>query len=262
MTNPGQQTRRLPVPSKPAPDRLVPSPVFILSSIRSGSTLLRCILDTHSKIRAPHELHLADLEVQLSSPYIELAMQASNLEKDEIEHLLWDRMLHRELAFTGKDIVVDKTPGNLLLWRRLAACWPQARYIFLLRHPLHILESSLAGRPEQDPAQTQQLVTTYLRELDAARRTLNGATVRYEDLTRDAEQVTREICAYLDVPWEPEMLNYGTVNHGPFVQGIGDFTENIKSGVVQPGRSLPADADVPDSLMEACRTFGYVEAHR
>ncbi|MGI5399126.1 sulfotransferase family protein [Streptomyces sp. CA-135486] len=250
------------MPSKPAPDRLVPSPVFILSSIRSGSTLLRCILDTHSKIRAPHELHLADLEVQLTSPYIELAMQASNLEKDEIEHLLWDRMLHRELAFTGKDIVVDKTPGNLLLWRRLATCWPQARYIFLLRHPLHILESALAGRPEQDPEQTEQLVTTYLQELDEARRTLKGTTVRYEDLTGDAEQLTREICTYLDVPWEPEMLNYGSVDHGPFVQGIGDFTDNIKSGVVQASRSMPTDADVPDSLMEACRAFGYLEAHR
>ncbi|MFE9407319.1 sulfotransferase family protein [Streptomyces sp. NPDC006704] len=242
-------------------DRLVPSPVFILSSIRSGSTLLRCILDTHSKIRAPHELHLADLEIQLVSPYIELAMQASGLEKDEIEHLLWDRMLHRELALTGKDIVVDKTPGNLLLWRRLTTCWPQAQYIFLLRHPLHILESALAGRPEQDPVQTQQLVTTYFEELNEARRVLDGITVRYEDLTADAENVTRKICAHLNVPWEPEMLNYGTADHGPFVQGIGDFTENIKSGVVQPGRNLPTDADVPDSLVEACQAFGYMKAH-
>ncbi|NGO67027.1 sulfotransferase family protein [Streptomyces boncukensis] len=249
------------MPPKPSLNRLVPSPVFILSSIRSGSTLLRCILDTHSKIRAPHEMHLADLEVQLTSPYIELAMQASGLEKDEIEHLLWDRMLHRELALTGKDVVVDKTPGNLLLWRRLTACWPQARYIFLLRHPLHILESALAGKPEQDPAQTWHLVITYLRELEDARRTLNGITVRYEDLTSAAEKITREICTHLDVPWEPEMLNYGAADHGPFVQGIGDFTENIKSGVVMPGRSLPTDADVPDSLVETCRAFGYMEAH-
>ncbi|MFG3041764.1 sulfotransferase family protein [Streptomyces sp. NPDC048330] len=252
----------MPAQREADPHRLVRSPVFILSSIRSGSTLLRCILDTHSKIRAPHELHLADLEVQLASPYIKLAMKTSGLEKDEIEHLLWDRMLHRELALTGKDVVVDKTPGNLLLWRRLAACWPQAKYIFLLRHPLHILESALAGKPEQDPAQTQQLVTTYLRELDEARHTLDGVTVRYEDLTQEAEKVTRKICAHLDVPWEPEMLNYGTADHGPFVQGIGDFTENIRSGVVKPGRSLPADTDVPDTLVEACRAFGYMEAHR
>jgi hypothetical protein len=105
-------------------------------------------------------------------------------------------------------------------------------------------------------------VTTYLRELDQARRTLHGVTVRYEDLTSDAEKVARKVCTHLDVPWEPEMLNYGTADHGPFVQGIGDFTEKIKSGVVMPGRSLPADVDVPDSLTEACRTFGYMEDHR
>ncbi|KIX79314.1 sulfotransferase [Streptomyces sp. MBRL 10] len=243
-------------------DRLVPSPVFILSSIRSGSTLLRCILDTHSRIRAPHELHLADLEVQLSSPYVELAMRTSGLEVTEIEHLLWDRMLHRELVTSGKDVVVDKTPGNLLLWRRLAECWPDARYVFLVRHPLHILRSALAGKPEQDPAQTEGLVTTYLRELDAARRELSGITVTYEDLTRNPEEVARRVCTHLGVEWEPEMLDYGSVDHGPYVQGIGDFTERIRSGVVMPGRAMPEDSEVPDGLVEACRAFGYMASTR
>jgi hypothetical protein len=250
------------MPLEPVSDRLVPSPVFIMSSIRSGSTLLRCILDTHSQIRAPHELHLADLEVQLISPYVELAMQTSGLANAEIEHLLWDRMLHRELVLSSKDIVVDKTPGNLLLWRRLAECWPQARYIYLTRHPLHILESAIAGRPDQDPAQTENLVTTYLRELEEARRELGGLTVSYEDLTSNAEEVVRKVCAHLDVAWEPEMLTYGSVDHGPFVQGIGDFTEKIKSGVVMPGRDMPADSDVPESLIAACRAFGYMETAR
>ncbi|OKJ70615.1 sulfotransferase family protein [Streptomyces sp. CB02460] len=247
---------------EPTADRLVQSPVFVLSSIRSGSTLLRCILDTHSRIRAPHELHLADLEVQLASPYVELAMQTSELGKEDIEHLLWDRMLHRELSLSGKDIVVDKTPGNLLLWRRLAACWPHARYIHLIRHPLHILESALAGRPEEDPARTEGLVTTYLRELEEARDELGGLTVRYEDLTTDTEEVVRKVCAHLDVEWEPGMLAYGSVDHGPFVQGIGDFNEKIKSGVVLPGREMPADSAVPESLVPACRAFGYMAAAR
>ncbi|MEV8034853.1 sulfotransferase [Streptomyces sp. NPDC086182] len=261
MSTPAEKGRLF-MPTKPVSNRLVPSPVFILSSIRSGSTLLRCILDTHSRIRAPHELHLADLEVQLASPYVELAMQTSGLAKEEIEHLLWDRMLHRELELSGKDIVADKTPGNLLLWRRLAECWPQARYIHLTRHPLHILESALAGRPDQDPTQTENLVTTYLRELEAARRELGGLTVSYEDLTSNSDEVARKVCAHLEVAWEPEMLAYGSADHGPFVQGIGDFTENIKSGVVMPGRAMPAAADVPERLIPACRAFGYIEAVR
>lgn len=243
--------------AEPDPDRLVPSPVFILSSIRSGSTLLRCILDTHSRIRAPHELHLADLEVHLTSPYVQLAMETSRLPVAEIEHLLWDRMLHRELALSGKDIVVDKTPGNLLLWRRLVECWPQSRFIFLLRHPLHILESAIAGRPEQPPSESEYLVTTYLHELDQAIRELDGLIVRYEELTEDPEKVIRRVCVHLDVPWEPQMLAYGALDHGPFVRGIGDFTEKIRRGVVLPGRDLPADVEVPASLREASRALGY-----
>jgi hypothetical protein len=244
------------------PDRLVPSPVFILCSIRSGSTLLRCILDTHSRIRAPHELHLADLEVRLGSPYVELAMQTSGLPIAEIEHLLWDRLLYRELVLSRKDVVVDKTPGNLLLWRRLAECWPKARYIFLIRHPVHILESAIAGRSEENPVQTTNLVATYLRELEAARRELGGLTVRYEDLTRNAGEVVRQVCEHLGVAWEPEMLMYGSGDRGPFVQGIGDFTEKIRSGVVVPGRDLPADSAVPASLIAACQAFGYLETAR
>lgn len=238
-------------------DRLVPSPVFILSSIRSGSTLLRCILDTHSRIRAPHELHLADLEVKLTSRYVELAMEVSNLPQQEIEHLLWDRLLHRELALSGKDIVVDKTPGNLLLWRRLSECWPEARFIFLLRHPLSILQSAIAGRPDKDLDDSVYLVTTYLQELDKARQALPGLTIRYEDLTADPEGITREVCTHLEVSWEASMLEYGTADHGPLLWGIGDFTENIKTGVVQPSRALPADSDVPEYLREACAALGY-----
>jgi len=39
-------------------DRLVAAPVFILCTLRSGSTLLRVLLNSHSQIHAPHELHL------------------------------------------------------------------------------------------------------------------------------------------------------------------------------------------------------------
>jgi hypothetical protein len=39
-------------------DRLLTGPTFVLSSVRSGSTLLRLILDSHPEICSPHELHL------------------------------------------------------------------------------------------------------------------------------------------------------------------------------------------------------------
>jgi hypothetical protein len=248
---------KTPVPASTTPDRLITSPVFILSSIRSGSTLLRCILDTHSLIHAPHELHLADLEVPLTSVYVRLAMEACNLDQREIEHLLWDRILHRELTASGKQIIVDKTPGNVKLWRRLAECWPQAHFVFLLRHPMQILASAITNRPDKDLDDSIFVVTTYLRELAAARAEVDGLTVRYEELTADPAHIAQGVCSFLGVPYEPTMLDYGVQDHGPLVWGIGDFTENIKTGAIQPARPLPAGSVVPDYLLEACHALGY-----
>lgn len=239
--------------------RLVTSPVFILSPIRSGSTLLRCLLDTHSRIRAPHELHLGDLRVTPDGPYVCAALDAAGLAVDEVEHLLWDRVLHHQLTQSAADIIVDKTPGNLLQWRRLIRCWPRARFVFLLRHPAHLLESALATRPDHDLGETTWLVTTYLNALIEARAKLPGLTVRYEDLTTQPEYTTRSLCEYLDVPWEPSMLDYGRADHGPFRWGIGDYGERISAGKVLPGRARPSHADVPAQLRELCAELGYLD---
>src|SRR3954452_2155248 len=92
-------------------DRLLEKPTFVLCSVRSGSTLLRVLLDSHSRIFAPHELHMRDISVSLRTDYAERSLREIGLEPTRLEYLLWDRMLHRELAGSGKDLLVNKTPG-------------------------------------------------------------------------------------------------------------------------------------------------------
>ncbi|MDT5027266.1 MAG: hypothetical protein QOE61_3692 [Micromonosporaceae bacterium] len=236
--------------------RLVRSPIFILSSIRSGSTLLRCILNSHTQVHAPHELHLMDIRVSLASAYAELAVSAGDLHVAELEHLLWDRLLHRSLQASGKDHIVDKTPGNALHWRRLVECWPQARFVFLLRHPAQILESAYAANLEQDPEETKEIVLSLAGGVDEARHVLPGLVVRYEELAADPAQVTADVCAHLGVAFEPSMLNYRVPDH--LVPGIGDFTDNIRTGRVQLPRPL-AGAVGPD-LADLCQRWGYADA--
>jgi len=236
----------------------VRSPVFVLSSIRSGSTLLRCMLNTHPRVCAPHELHLADLRVELASPYVQLAMQLLALDVTEIEHLLWDRMLHHVLTQSGKDVIVDKTPGNLLLWRRLAAGWPDARYIFLIRNPSHILASAKSSKPVGHPVDQEHLIVTYLSALIEARRELAGLTIRYEDLVSHPVETAEELCDHLKVEWEPGMVNYGQADHGPFQFGIGDFGDKIRAGRVLPGKPL-TDDEVPECVRPHCNALGYAD---
>jgi Sulfotransferase family len=241
----------------PTVDRLLAAPVFILCSIRSGSTLLRALLDSHSELHAPHELHLRDLQVREASKYAVRAMRELGLDQKELEYLLWDRLLDWELQNSGKARFVNKTPADVFIWRRIAECWPDAGFIFLLRHPLAILRSRQAVRPQDSIEQHLEMVLGYANALEEARRELQGLTLRYEELTADPIGATKRVCDFLQVAWEPQMLDYGRFEHGRYRPGLGDWGEQIESGRVQPARALPRAEEAPGPLLELVSAWGY-----
>ncbi len=243
--------------AKPRGDRLLSAPVFVLSPLRSGSTLLRVLLNSHSQLYAPHELHLCDVRVELSS-YSEQAMTALGLDQNELEHLLWDRLLHQALEKSGKRFLVNKTPNDVFIRRRIVTCWPDARFIFLLRHPLAVLNSWHAARPHWSVEEATTGTLKYLNAVEKARHELPGLTVRYEQLTASPETETKRICQFLGLNWEPEMLEYGKHDHGKFRPGLGDWGHRIKSGRVHPARTLPGAEEVPQALRDICVAWGYL----
>jgi hypothetical protein len=240
-------------------ERLVSKPTFILSSVRSGSTLLRVILDSHSQIYSPHEIHLREMKVRVRDGYPRRSLREMGLDADKLRYLMWDRVLHRELERSGKSIIVNKTPNDVFIVDKIAAAWPDARFIFLLRHPAAIAGSRAAARGDKDtPEQNANRVRRYCDAVERARQKYPGLTVRYEDLTADPTRVTKEICEFLEVPWEESMLDYGQYQHGKFKPGLGDWTENIRSGRVQPPKPLPTRDEIPDQLLELSKAWGYL----
>jgi hypothetical protein len=235
--------------------RLVDSPVFVICPVRSGSTLLRVLLNSHPDICAPHELHLRFLRVQFDKPYAETAMNEAGLDHDELEHLLWDRLLHRALTSSGKRVIVDKTPGNATYFQRLRTCWPNARFIILLRT---VVASLMESRPDRKLQPTIREALAYLNGVEAARTALPGLVVRYEDLADDPAAVTKQVCTYLGIRWRASMLDYGANNHGRFRGGIGDWSSKIKSGQVQPARPLPEPDEIPEQITPIARAWGYL----
>jgi hypothetical protein len=241
-------------------DRLLEAPVFIMCSVRSGSTLLRVLLNSHSQIHSPHEMHLRDMQVTLREGYPEKALREVGLDEERLRHLLWDRVLHRELHESGKRILVNKTPNDVFIADDIVRCWPDARFIFLLRHPASIAKSRHKARPQDDHERNVATVLRYGIALEETRRTRYGLTVRYEDLASDPTQVTREICSFLGVRWEHRMLDYGRFSHGTYKTGLGDWSEKIKSGRVQPPRPLPEIDEIPPELIDLTRAWGYLPA--
>ena len=258
---PGHRSWTLPLPSS---QRMLTAPVFILSGARSGSTLLRVILGSHSQLYAPPELPLMHLEARAETRWIQTSLRALYLTKEELDHMLWDRVLADALARSGKPVIVVKTPSNVLLWRRIADCWPDARFIFLLRHPAAAVASLHASwdpawHPDRSDSvdSVAEYALRYMTEVEEARRALPGHTVRYEDMTADPETVMRGLCSFLNVEFEPAILDYGQFAHARFAFGLGDNSENIRSGRIQPAASPPESIEISPALAKMCATWDY-----
>lgn len=229
-------------------DRLVPSPVFLLSSVRSGSTVLRRMLDNHSRICAPHEMHLSTWRVETDSQVAKAALDALDLTPENLAELLWDRVMHLQLVKAQKSIIVDKTPRNTLMWQRIAAVWPDARFLVLLRHPARVAESLRSAHPDvPDETHFAEVERFAVALHDAQRHALNVLTVRYEELAADPARTTERIAQWLNVPWEAGMSSL-----------TGRAGRDGASGSTVPSRPDPVPSEIPDRLRKACELLGYL----
>ncbi|MEO5873949.1 MAG: sulfotransferase [Streptosporangiaceae bacterium] len=217
--------------------RLVQAPVFILSVAQADATLLGSLLNRHSRIHVPASQHLDVLEVRPKREYADDVMGALGLDRTELQHLLWDRMLHHQLELSGKDLVVDQTVTNTLAWPNIATAWPSARFVLLLRNPGYVVESALRQTMNRRENVIQE-VLAYATGIEAARATANALTIRYEDLVAEPDKATRRICDFLGVAWQPDMLDHGQVGHGP----------------------VPRNAVLPPQLQDIAGLWGYLSA--
>jgi hypothetical protein len=123
-----------------------------------------------------------------------------------------------------------------------------------------IIESLVKlGAMDGEEQACREMVLPFLWRLERARAALPGHTLRYEDLTADPAGCLRDLCGFLEVDWEPGMLDYSSradENHIP--RYLGDTSENIYSGGVRRGRILPRREDIPEELLPMCRTWSYM----
>jgi hypothetical protein len=239
-------------------NRLLPEPAFVMCTLRSGSTLLRLMLNSHPEIHCPHEIHLRYVSVSLDEKESRRSMKEMGLNQERLEYLLWDRILHRELARSGKPLLVTKTPNDVYIADRIKKCWPKSKMVFLIRHPAMIARSRMLARPGRDEVSNIEIIRNYCYALERARQAYDGPTIRYEDLTTDPVTALTTVCDHLGVTFDPIMLDYGRHDHGRTVAGLGDWKDKIKTGTVQPPEPLPSADEIPERLRDICAKWGYL----
>jgi protein-tyrosine sulfotransferase len=202
------------------------APIFIMSSPRSGSTLLRYLLDSHPSICCPAELRLGFV-CQGVSQMMELTTDGARAFADQsdrsthftavrgvVEGILLDYCRRK-----GKDIWCEKSPDNIDYLQLLCAVFPDARHICLHRHALDVARSSLAvdgpfsarsmvakhpGNALAACVERWCVVTERLLALEGACQK-RAVRVLYEDLVSDAEVTVKGVLEFLGLPAVPDL---------------------------------------------------------
>jgi hypothetical protein len=212
--------------------RLPPAP-FVVGAGRSGTTLLRLMLDAHPKLAVPPETQFIPQLIDASrqpdataSSIAELLVSHRRfgdfgIEPDRLrqafaaiqpfdlaEGLRW--FYRTYAADHGKPRWGDKSPGYGWRMRPIDRLLPEARFVHLIRDGRDVALSMRAQRDDLPSA--AKLARHWRRRVRKTRR--QGASarhymeLRYEDLVTDPERELRRICEFIDLEFDPGMLTY------------------------------------------------------
>ena len=213
-------------------------PFFIVSAPRSGSTLLRLILDAHPRLAVPPPGWLFDMVYPYLFSYGDLKQRANllALAEDMLRAPTVSRWpikvspdaladAAREPSFSGiyealhvayasaggKQRWGEKTPRNSFWMDEIRALYPGAQFIHIVRdgrdQAIDISDSLLWPYSVYSGANLWQRYVSAVRE--SAARLPAGAflEVRYEDLCAAPEKTIRALCGFLGEAFDPVMLS-------------------------------------------------------
>lgn len=203
--------------------------VFVFGALRSGTTLFRLMLEAHEQISNPGE---ADFLFDYIAPDPSHPTGwRYDVEALRAERIFQGKALNISDGRDGLDLLADfteqlaaRSDGVLTLnvhrhIDRIASIYPKARIIHLLRDPRDVARSSIgmgwAGTLYYG-------VDHWIGTEGAWDRVAAGLDptqvfeLKYETLFQDVEGTLQQVCDFLGVPYNVQMLDYHkTSTYGP-----------------------------------------------
>lgn len=218
-------------------------PFFIIGSGRSGTTVLRAILNEFAAVGIPPESYVLPDVIRSFRKHRRMAwpdlvnllvgkfeihpeFKSWNMDSLEVKRRLnrcppRDRSLQKiidelysaYLTAHHPNAVTwgDKTPYNTMRVEWLEHAFPDARYIHLVRDGRDVVASYLgAGLYESpvDAANRWQQSVERAKWLEERVETERFVELRYEDLVREPTTSMAPVCDLLDLEWQDDVLGY------------------------------------------------------
>lgn len=250
---------------------------FVVGSGRSGTTMLRAMLDSHPALAIPPESYFvassarqrhryeqptgfsaerfcADLAV--SRWFLRWGLEPERLRTSLAEEPVagLPEAIRRVFALYArqqdKARYGDKTPPYVLNLPLLAGLLPEARFVHLIRDGRDVAASLVdASFGPRDFGQAVLHWEHAVRRGRAGARRLPPGRyleIRYEQLVADPETQLRRIAGFVDLPYDPAMLEYHR-RAAVVLAGVGrpeqhqHVREALRTGVRDWRVTLPAE---------------------
>jgi hypothetical protein len=246
------------------------SPIFIIGTERSGSNLLRLILNQHPAISIPHPPHILKEMMPLEPLYGDLSGDRAfrRLVDDavrlvELHFFPWDVPLDRGAVFAeapGRDVygvkaaIYDqyrrakgkkrwgcKSTFVIRYVDRVRRIHPDAKFIHLVRDGRDVAASAKRSVFNHfHPHYVGRLWGEEQRTAIELSRTLppdRMLGVRYEDLLSDPEGTVRRVCRFIEEDYSDDLLDYFKSDEAKLLAGHSRSWENVSRPLLKDNHS-------------------------
>ncbi len=233
-------------------------PFFIVGCGRSGTTLLRTMLNHHPEVaiplesffivdylRTPKTVPLSRLRSMLNDEYElkewGLDLTGETFDGCETPRQLITKLHERYTAEHGKTRWGQKTPRLIRFGDLLKTNYPKAKFIIVLRDPRATVNSLMKSNVHSaNVLFASKRWAADVREGLALKQTYpdDVLEIRYEDLVTEPEQNLKRVCDFLDIAYDPAMLDY----HESGVKEYSSYYDQIHARLAQPPQASRIDA--------------------
>src|SRR5579875_1073734 len=202
------------------------TPIFIVGCPRSGTTLLRRMIDSHPNISCgPETGFLADLERAERLNWeriVRFGVSRRQWHQQAADYFEW---LHLQYMHAqGKRRWADKTPSYALFLDYIDQLFPTAQVVHIIRDGRDVVASH---RDRWGIRSANRAVRAWPLHVGKARAWGQGQPgsryyeLRYEALVAEPEAVLRPLVAWLGEPWDDRVMAFGEFEHarGPNLSG-------------------------------------------